>query len=187
MCLCAHAGWPPSQGAADRVQRVFLHHGHERAVAGDWGSTLPGVREEGCLVSLRALTRAGHGHLMHSCSVWTLSAGWVCWQCQPFFWAPVAPGLLATPPSLCHIVRGAPSLQSLPLNPRTEHRETNPQPALAGRELSLLPAARCAFRPDLTAWEWPAPTNREPPEAGWGRSTPGRSTQPRPRPGGGPW
>lgn len=43
VCLCADPGRPPGQGAADHLQRVFLHDGHERAVEGDRGSALPGA------------------------------------------------------------------------------------------------------------------------------------------------
>lgn len=90
---------------------------------------------------------------------WAPCAHGVCCQQQSFFWAPMGPELLTAAPSLCCTVRGTSLDSSLESMHRAQRDQSTPAPAK--RELSLLPGAPWALRPDLTAREWPAPTNWE--------------------------
>ena len=113
VCLCADQGWSPSQGAADHLQRVFLHHGHERAVEGDGRCTVPGVGEDGHAVHLRHLTFTGS---------WHLGAGPDLSLTSVLSLGPQGPGLPVTPTVTAVIV----TVSSFPQRPSPNNPHRGP-------------------------------------------------------------
>ena len=111
VCLCADQGRPPSQGAADHLQRVFLHHGHERAVEGDRGCTVPGAGEDGHAVHLRALTSLAPGAWVRARSVLNISP----------FSGPAGPGAASHTHCYCCYCHCVSSLPQRP-SPNNPHR-----------------------------------------------------------------